>query len=161
MPHLAPLFVLGLGILVGGVAHAEEPNTAIPPSTDKRPRYHGVDLASAPAPAGKRPAQEVKVLLETPHVKLATITLRDGKVLEAHSAPTPVTIQALRGRGIVQIGDAREPISVDRMVVLAPGMKHAVVPDGKDELVLLVHHMKPAPGPGASAGQGKGSGGGR
>lgn len=115
--------------------------------------YHAVDLVGA-KPAAKPPAQEVKILLDTPHLKLAMITLRDGKVLEEHSTPMPVTIQALRGRGTVQIGSAKEIVSTERMVMLAPGMKHAVVPEGKAELVLLVHHMKPSPGPGMGRGKG-------
>lgn len=145
MIRLGLLFVLGLGIATSTAVHADEPKPS-PATKAGRPGYHGVGLT--PTVSSKRPLQEVTVLLETPHLKLAMITLRDGKMLDAHSTPMPVTIQALRGRGIVQIGDAREPISADRMVFLAPGMSHAVVPDGKAELVLLVHHLKPAPGRG-------------
>jgi len=144
MTHLVSVLILALGITT--IARADAPT---PPPM----RYHVVELAS---PAVAKPqAQEVKVLLDTPHVKLAMITLRDGKVLEPHSAPMPVTIQALRGRGVVAIGDAREVLGPERMVVLAPGVTHSVVPEGTSELVLLVHHMKAGPGPVPGPGRGK------
>ncbi len=132
-------------------ARAEEPRASSPPG----PGYHGVVIATQ---AGAGPAKEVKVLLETPHLKLATITLRQGTILEEHSTPMPVTIQALRGAGVVRMGDAREAVSVGRMVVLAPGVAHSVAPDGADDLVLLVHHMKSPGRQGKGSGRGPGRG---
>jgi quercetin dioxygenase-like cupin family protein len=144
MSRLVLALVLGLGLGAITAVRADAPK----PGSGNQVGHHVIELAGS-TNAAKPPAQEIKVLLETPHLKLVTITLRDGKVLDPHSAPTPVTIQALRGRGTVEIGGAREAVSADRMVVLAPGTKHAVIPDGKAELVLLVHHIKPAPRQGA------------
>lgn len=110
-----------------------------PPSQPPGPGYHIVTLPSS-AGAGER--KEVKTLLETAHLKLASITLRGGTLLEEHSAPMPVTIQVLSGRGTVEMGDIREAIDPAHMISLAPGVKHSVRPDGESDLVLLVHHFK-------------------
>ncbi len=101
--------------------------------------HRGVDLPSASA---NGQAKEMKVLLDAPGVKIAAITLRGGTVLEEHSAPVPVTIQALKGTGTVRIGEASEKVGPDRLVYLAPGVPHSVVPDKESDLVLLVHHLK-------------------
>ena len=126
-------------------AVAEEAATTPP----RGPGYHAVAL---PTEAGTGPGREVKVLLETPHVKIATITLRGGTVLEEHSAPMPVTIQALRGTGTIRMGDARETLGADKMVTLAPGVPHSVTPEGKSDLLLLVQHLKGGPGSGPGPG---------
>jgi quercetin dioxygenase-like cupin family protein len=89
--------------------------------------------------------------MDGPYVKLVTIVLRSGTILEEHSSSLPVSIQALRGSGTVVLRDGREPISPGRMVVLAPGVKHSVVPESKDDLIVLVQHHKRAPGQGGNA----------
>jgi len=119
------------------IAGAAEPKFALPAGAGHR----GVELPTTP---GGGPAREMKVLLDTPSVKIAAITLRAGTVLEEHSAPVPVTIQALTGSGTVRIGEASEAISPGRMLFLAPGVPHAVVPEKGTDLVLLVHHLKGA-----------------
>ncbi len=123
------------------------------PQRPAGPGYHGVTL---PTEAGTGEGKEIKVVIDTPHVKIATITLRGGTVLEEHSAPMPVTISALQGSGTVKMGDKSEPVNAGHMVVLAPNVAHSVVPEGKTDLILLVHHMKPAPagrGPGRATGK--------
>ncbi len=89
------------------------------------PGYHEVTLATV---AGTGEAIESKVLLETPHLKLASVILRQGATLAEHSAPMQVSIQALAGAG--------------KLVVLAPNMAHTVIADEKTDLILLVHHWK-------------------
>lgn len=102
---------------------------------------HSVAL---PIPVAAGAAKESKELLDTPFVKLASITLRGGTVLADHAAPVAVTIQALAGSGIVKYGDKQEKISAGAMVLLAPNTVHSVVPDGKADLVVLVHYLKMA-----------------
>ena len=109
---------------------------------------HAVAL---PLPVAPGAPKEAKELLDTPFVKLASITLRGGTVLSDHSAPVAVTIQALAGSGVVQVGDQKEKIAPGQMVLLAPGTVHSVIPDGQGDLVVLVHYLK----------QGAGGGGGK
>lgn len=65
-----------------------------------------------PVGAAAGPAKESKELLDTPFVKLASITLRGGTALADHAAPVAVTIQALTGSGIVKYGDKQEKLAL-------------------------------------------------
>jgi quercetin dioxygenase-like cupin family protein len=103
--------------------------------------YRAVSLA-APIPEADPIASQV--VAETPHVKTVLITLRDGATLAEHSTPHAASIQALSGSGTVQMGDALEEVSPNRMLLLDPGVKHEVVAAEGTDLVLLVHHMKRA-----------------
>ncbi len=124
----APLLAAGLALGLSFTLAA--PAAACP--------THSVPL---PAAGTKGPPLEVRVLLDTPFTKLVSITLRDGTKLPEHTAPHAVTIQALRGRGVVVSGATRDPLGPDAMVLLGPGTAHEVTPAGKDELVLLVTHL--------------------
>jgi quercetin dioxygenase-like cupin family protein len=94
-----------------------------------------------PTRAGKGKPREHKELLDTPFVKLVSVTLRNGANLPAHAAKEAVTIQALSGSGVVKLGKTTEKLDPAHMVLIAPGAEHEIVPDGK-ELVLLVHYLK-------------------
>lgn len=94
------------------------------------------------APAADGPDKEVKVLLDTPFVKLVSITLRKGTVLADHAAPTAVTLMATAGSGSVKVGDEVMPIGGAQVVVLAPNAVHAVTSSGEAPLVVLVHYLK-------------------
>jgi len=104
------------------------------------PGYHEVTVATV---AGQGAPVESKVLLETPHLKLASIILRQGATLAEHSAPMQVSIQAISGAGTVKLADGKTlRLQAGKLVVLAPSMAHTVVADEKTDLILLVHHLK-------------------
>jgi quercetin dioxygenase-like cupin family protein len=155
----SPLSRFQTWILAGSLVVPLAGVAAFAQSDPPGPGFHAVALPTRASPG---PNKEVKVLLETPHLKLASITLRNGTRLEEHSAPTQVSIQALVGSGSVQMGDTKQAISNGQMIVLAPGLAHAVTPDGKQDLVLLVHHLKsggrPGMGPGPAQRRGTGPG---
>jgi quercetin dioxygenase-like cupin family protein len=90
--------------------------------------------------AGK--PREIRVLVDEPALKLASIVLRGGTVLPTHHADVPVTIMALRGSGTVVAGSKRMRLDPAHAVVLAPNVPHAVEPDAGTDLVLLVHHLR-------------------
>jgi quercetin dioxygenase-like cupin family protein len=144
-------FSIALCLAAGCSNAAATPATnATTPAPDIRDGrgHHGITL---PTGADEGPAKQVAVLLETPHLKLVAITLRDGTVLEPHSAPVQVTIQALRGSGRVELADgSTELLNPEHMVVLAPGVEHSVA-GGTDDLVLLVHHLRGGSGVGRGA----------
>ncbi len=123
---------------------------AAPPPPD------GIHVVPVPVAAASGAPKDVELLLETPHLKLARITLRKGTVLAEHSAPMPVTIQILRGAGVIRFKDREERLSPERMVVLAPNVAHAVVPDPNTDVEILIHHLKAAPPPGGGRGPGPG-----
>jgi quercetin dioxygenase-like cupin family protein len=88
--------------------------------------------------------RQVTVLLDAPHVKIVSIALRNGASLPEHVAPVPVIIQAVSGSGAVVLGAERVHIDAGHLASLAPSVPHAVVPDPRSELVLLVMHLRGA-----------------
>jgi quercetin dioxygenase-like cupin family protein len=102
------------------------------------PESRVVELPSA-ADAGR--PREVRVLVDEPALKLASIVLRAGTVLPTHHSEVPVTIVALYGSGTVVAGSERLRLDTTHAVVLAPNVPHAVEPDAGTDLVLLVHHL--------------------
>lgn len=102
------------------------------------------DVIELPHAAGEGKPREVRVVEDTPYLKLSLITLRNGEVLPEHSTPMPVTLQAVSGSGTVRVGERAERIAPGRMVVLSHGVEHEITPDAGSDLVLLVHHLKAA-----------------
>jgi quercetin dioxygenase-like cupin family protein len=86
--------------------------------------------------------REIRVLVDEPALKLASIVLRGGTVLPTHHSDVPVTIMALRGSGTVVAESKRLRLDPAHAVVLAPNVPHAVEPDAGTDLVLLVHHLR-------------------
>jgi mannose-6-phosphate isomerase-like protein (cupin superfamily) len=102
------------------------------------PPSRGVEFPTAASAGGPR---EVRVLVDEPALKLASIVLRGGTVLPTHHAQVPVTIMALQGSGSVVIGTERLRLDPSHAVVLAPNVPHSVEPETGTDLVLLVHHL--------------------
>jgi len=129
--------VLGFAVVVVfSVSAAAAPG----PQAQPGPGYHEVTL---PTEAGPGEAVESKVVLDTPHVKLVTIVLRQGATLAEHSAPMQVSIQALKGGGTGKLhGGQTMRLEAGKMLVLAPNLAHGIVADDKADLILLIHHMK-------------------
>lgn len=126
--------------------------------TPAGPGFHAVSL-----PKRSAGAQSIQsnVLLETPHLKLVTITVPKGGSLAAHAAPDSVSVQALAGSGQIILAGRSETIDSGRAIVLAPNVQHEVRASGGADLVLLVHHLRAGRcgvGPGAGRGMGRGRG---
>jgi quercetin dioxygenase-like cupin family protein len=142
---------LAASLALAAFAAAAAPAHACPTHAVKVPRE-----------AGKGPAKEVKVLLDTPFVKLVSLTLRGGQTLEEHAVATAITVQALAGSGTVTTAGKAEKIGPGDMLLIGPNAKHAVRPDKGKDLVLLLHFLKTAGkgGPHDHHGDAKGGGGG-
>ncbi len=107
---------------------------------------HAVPL---PTELGKgEPGKKVEVLLDTPFVKLVSITLRGGTTLPDHAVGQAITLQALVGNGTVTVGEEKTELSEGQMMLVAPGAKHSVTPTGSGDLVVLLHFL-PSPGAGS------------
>ena len=102
------------------------------------PESRVVELPGTPSAGEPR---EVRVLVDEPALKLASIVLRDGAVLSTHDSEVPVTIMALEGSGTVVVGAERLRLDPTHAVVLAPNVRHSVEPDAGTDLVLLGHHL--------------------
>lgn len=101
-----------------------------------------VEWVSVPDASGGEAPREVRVLVDTPHLKLVAIVLRGGTPLPEHTAPSPVTIQAVAGEGVVRVGDEARPLDATHMVALDAEVAHAVEPSPGTDLVVLVHHLR-------------------
>jgi len=136
---LAPALTLA-ALALGGCATQ---STATATATHQAPAFGGpaARVVDFPATVGPGQPREVRVLVDEPALKLVTIVLRQGTLLPEHSAPIPVTIQALQGAGTVLVGTERLRIDPTHAVVLAASVSHAVQPDPGADLVLLVHHL--------------------
>lgn len=108
------------------------------PATPGEPASRAIEL---PGTRGAGDPREVRVLVDEPGLKLASIVLRGGTVLPTHRSEVPVTITALQGSGTVVAGSERLRLDPAHAVVLAPHVSHAVEPDTGTALVLLVHHL--------------------
>lgn len=97
-----------------------------------------------PQSAGSGPGKEVTVLLDQEHLKIATISLRQGTVLPPHSAPVPATILVLEGRGITNLAGKAVPVTEGTLISMAAGEDHDVVPESGTDMLLLVHYLRSA-----------------
>lgn len=132
----AALLMLGVAVIVTANVQGETTPRAVS-------RSQVVELPnSARSVAGK----EVTVLLDESYLKLATIALRQGTLLPAHSAPVPTTVQVLEGKGVVHVGGQPVPVSKGTIVSLAAEEEHDVVPEPGSDMLLLVHYLRGAGG---------------
>ncbi len=128
---------------------AEHGNSAAASSAGTHGATHELEEPAAgntvfelPQAVGDGPGQEVSVLLDASHLKLAVLTLRRGTVLPPHSAPVPTTIQVLVGKGIVGVDGERIPVSKGSIVALPAGAEHEVLPEQGSDMSLLVHYLR-------------------
>ncbi len=103
-------------------------------------------VVELPSSAGSGDGKEVTVLLDESYLKLATIALRHGTLLPAHSAPVPTTVHVLEGKGVIHVGGQPVPVSRGTVVSLAAGEEHDVVPETGGNMLLLVHYLRGARG---------------
>lgn len=144
------LVAITAALAAAGCATAAPPTTGATATTttDHAAHHAAPDPAAGPAarvvdltpPAGTTP-KEVKIVVNEPSLKLASLTLRGGTILPAHDGDVPVMIVAQRGKGVVVANGERLPIDPDHAVFLAPKVSHAVEPEPGTDLVLLVFHL--------------------
>lgn len=149
MKKTIPFLISILGVAAAGCAStqpATPTTTATPPSAIAPDRHAQAPVVSVsrvfelPGTPGPGTPREVKMLVELPELKVATIILRKGTVLPPHNSKRQVTIVALQGAGTVTAGTETFRIDATHAVVLAPGAQHDVTPDAATDLVLLVTH---------------------
>ncbi len=132
---LATLLLAGVAVLISTPSTADSPET---PSHD--------EVFQLPQAIDDGENKEVSVLVDHSHLKLATITLRNGTALPTHSTPVPATIQVLEGEGLIHVGPKAVAVSRGTLVLLAAGEEHDVVPAPGTDMSLLVHYLRSAAG---------------
>ncbi|HMV51934.1 MAG TPA: hypothetical protein PLD20_11340 [Blastocatellia bacterium] len=106
-------------LLIGGLTAAHRP------ATQKEQTMNVLKLQTT---IGEGKDKQVEQLFEGPRRKLTQITLRNGATLDAHTAPEPITIQCLAGKGTVRVGDPSETVELTPGVLLTvePNVLHEI-----------------------------------
>lgn len=130
--------IRALFVMIFAVA-LTSPTLATAEEAAKAPQMTAISVQQA---AGEGKPIEVKVLIETPSLKLAALTLRAGTLLPEHTAPVPVTIQVVSGSGTITTAGVKEELSVGQMVYLVAEAPHEILPAKGSDLVLMVHYLR-------------------
>lgn len=77
-------------------------------------------------PGGVASGRRVETLVKSDRLRVVLITMRAGAMLEQHTAPGPITIQAQRGRLAVSIVDEEREVEAGSLLALAARIPHAV-----------------------------------
>jgi quercetin dioxygenase-like cupin family protein len=89
-----------------------------------------------PSEIGPGKEREVQTLLDDARRKLVLIRLRRGALLADHSARTPITIQAVLGKGVLNVAGTEHALSLGVIVPVDPHVVHNV--RGDPDLAILV-----------------------
>ncbi len=79
-----------------------------------------------PSEVGLGKEREVQILLADASRKLVLIRLRNGALLDDHSARFPITIQGVAGKGTLRVGDMAYPLSPGTIVPVDALAVHSV-----------------------------------
>jgi quercetin dioxygenase-like cupin family protein len=85
-------------------------------------------FAPGPGASGRR----AEILVKRDGLRVVLITMRAGAALQEHTAPGPITLQALRGRFRVSVERTEGELAAGVLITIAAGVPHAVraVDDG-------------------------------
>lgn len=83
------------------------------------------------------------VLIEEPGLKVVAIVLGPQGELPLHASAARVTITATRGAAVVTLGASEHRVDSGGVVVLPPGMPHAVRANSSEGVTLVVQHVAP------------------
>lgn len=88
-----------------------------------------VDLAAEIArfpPGDGASGRRAETLVGADGLRVVLVTMRAGAVLHEHTAPGPITIQAVAGRFAVAVPDGEQELVAGSLVALGAGVRHAV-----------------------------------
>ena len=84
------------------------------------------DEISRFAPGETKAGRRAETLIKTDQLRVVLVTMREGSHLQEHSAPGPITIQALQGRFTVSIEQDKQDLPEGGLIAIAPGVRHSV-----------------------------------
>lgn len=89
-----------------------------------------------------------EILVKSDTLRMVLVTALSGGRLHDHRAPGPITIHVIEGAFAIHADGARQVVSADEVVVMAPGVEHSVecVEDGA--FLLTIAHLSRTPDPG-------------
>ena len=77
-------------------------------------------------PAHVGAGRRAHILVKTDDLRVVLVTMREGALLQRHSAPGTVTIHALSGQFAVEISDDDIVLEAGSFLTLAPDVEHSV-----------------------------------
>ena len=94
--------------------------------------FHLHDEIARLTPGDSRSGRRAETLIKTDLLRVILVTMRAGAELQEHTAPGPITIQALLGRFSVSVGDDEHDLAHGDLISIQTAVPHAVraVEDG-------------------------------
>jgi quercetin dioxygenase-like cupin family protein len=86
---------------------------------------------------------DARKIYETPLATAVVITLQPGEALKKHITPVEVLFYVLEGIGIVEIGDERETVKKDKLVVSPAKIPHRWINESGKIFRVLVMKLGP------------------
>lgn len=80
----------------------------------------------------------VRALHSTEHTQVTLIELKPGEALKRHITPVDVFFYILEGQGIVEMGQEREQVSADELIVSPARIPHRLLNESDSMFRFLV-----------------------
>lgn len=80
----------------------------------------------------------VRALHNTEHVQVMLVELQPGEALKRHITPVDVFFYVVEGQGIVEIGQEREQVSTDNLIVSPARIPHRLLNESDEVFRFLV-----------------------
>lgn len=101
-----------------------------------------------PESAARRRAE---ILVKSDTLRVVLITALQGSKLNEHSAPGPITVQVVEGSFIFTIEDEPRTMEKGDVVIVAPGVMHAVECVNDGAILLTIAHLSYIPDTGGDS----------
>jgi quercetin dioxygenase-like cupin family protein len=115
--HAAPNFCVDLEQTLKGIRMAEHGLIGVFDLEEEIGRLAPGDTASR---------RRATILVKEDFLRVVLVTMLEGATLQDHSAPGPVTVQALTGHFLVTYGESERQLAPGGLICFAPGLRHAV-----------------------------------
>jgi quercetin dioxygenase-like cupin family protein len=94
--------------------------------------FHLHDEIARFTPGDSRSGRRAQTLIKTDRLRVVLVTMRAGAELQEHTAPGPITIQALLGRFSVSVASEEHDLAHGHLISIQTDVPHSVraVEDG-------------------------------
>ncbi len=89
-------------------------------------------------PAERGGGRRAEILIKVHGLRVVLVTMRQGIELHEHTAPGPISIQALRGRFTVEVDGEHRPLAAGSLIGIAAGVRHTVIADEDGAFLLTI-----------------------
>lgn len=95
-------------------------------------KFHLHNEIARLTPGESRSGRRAETLIKTDRLRVVLVTMRAGAELQEHTAPGPITVQALLGRFSVSVADDEHDLAHGNLISIQSDVPHSVraVEDG-------------------------------